>query len=135
MLAISWDNPKLQELQEWFNSQLPDALYSTHYQLAEQHGDSTPQEWNEFLTHPIVSDYINSELRMLQQNTLRQLIRDMSTTVRSPGTGQAINALSKLLETSGVKDGPVFIYSYVPLSEEELKAPNVRVESTDVFKS
>ena len=52
----------------------------------------------------------------------------------SVGKAQLLNAISKYDEDNSVKDGPVFIYTYVPLNSEQEKAPNVQKEKTDIFK-
>ena len=41
--------------------------------------------------------------------------------------------MSKLADIKTTKEGPAFIYTYVPLASNQMKADNVRVESTDVF--
>ena len=50
---------------------------------------------------------------------------------RSVGQAQLINALVKIDEAATNKDGPVFIYSYVPLNDEQKFAPNVMLMDID----
>ena len=49
----------------------------------------------------------------------------------SVGQSQLINALGKLDEKATKKEGPVFIYSYVPLNDEQKYAPNVRTVNAE----
>ena len=44
---------------------------------------------------------------------------------KSVGQAQLINALVKIDEAAANKTGPVFIYSYVPLNNEQKFAPNI----------
>jgi hypothetical protein len=52
----------------------------------------------------------------------------------SVGKAQLLNAISKYDEDNSTKEGPIFIYTYVPLNSEQEKAPNVFKEKTDIFK-
>ena len=50
---------------------------------------------------------------------------------KSVGQAQLINSLIKLEEASSSKEGPTFIYCYVPLNEEQKNAPNVQFVHAD----
>jgi hypothetical protein len=65
--------------------------------------------------------------------SLRKLASDVSDS-RSVGQAQLINAMQKLTENKTTKEGPAFIYCYVPLAETQRKAPNVQIVETDVFE-
>ena len=47
---------------------------------------------------------------------------------KSVGQAQLINSLIKIDEAVSNKTGPVFIYTYVPLNEEQKFAPNVMLQ-------
>lgn len=109
------------------------ALTLNHYDLATETGYGTPQSWKTFLTEPEIADWIKSELTLLQDAELRKLLHDISKS-HSVGQAQIINALAKLTDDNkGTKEGPVFIYTYIPLSKEQEKAPNVIKLDTDPF--
>ena len=45
-----------------------------------------------------------------------------------------MNALSKINETTReTKEGPVFIYSYVPLTKEQKASENIREANLNIF--
>lgn len=112
------------------------ALTMNHYDFAEVTSVNNPQEWKEFLQIPPVSEYITEEFNAIQDSELRKLIMNISDS-SSVGKAQLINAMQKQLkenENSG-KTGPVFIYCYVPLNDEEINADNVEVLDRDPFKT
>lgn len=118
---------------ELFESLGAKALTLSHYDLALETGYGTPQSWKAFLTEPEIADWIKSELAMLQDAELRKLLHDISKS-HSVGQAQLINALAKLTdENKNTKEGPVFIYTYIPLSKEQEKAPNVIKLDIDPF--
>ena len=45
-----------------------------------------------------------------------------------------MNALSKMNDGKTTKEGPAFIYCYVPLSPEQAQAENVMVLTEDPFQ-
>ncbi len=81
---------------------------------------------------PDVSDWVNSELAVLQTSELNKLIQNVSKS-NSVGRAQLITAINKMQGMSGNREGPVFIYTYVPLDDQQEHAPNVRRTSNDVF--
>lgn len=133
MIEIQWKDPEMLEMQEFYNMGLPGNLYLSHYELAEQ-SEHTASDWKRFLTEPQVADYVMQELRLLKMNEMRKLLRDVSGKSRSVGTAQLVTALTKAIDGEQTKDGPIFIYSYVPLNERELDAPNVQLLQHDPFK-
>ena len=52
---------------------------------------------------------------------------------KSVGRAQIINTLDKLTGVETLKDGPVFIYTYVPLDKNQEQAMNIQKLSNDVF--
>jgi hypothetical protein len=127
IIDINFDKEKEElfyELQEAFNNIGPDALQMTHYELAERSGDS-PISWKKFLLDPRVSAYITEELDMLKKSQVSKLLSEASTS-RSTGQAQLLNTLLNQTKVSEKKEGPVFIYTRIPLNDQELGAENVR---------
>lgn len=127
IIDINFDKEKEElfcELQEAFNNIGPDALQMTHYELAERSGDS-PISWKKFLLDPRVGAYITEELDMLKKSQVSKLLSEASTS-RSTGQAQLLNTLLNQTKVSEKKEGPVFIYTRIPLNDQELGAENVR---------
>lgn len=135
MLNVEWTSEQalFAEMQDTFNSLEPDSFYMSHYEL-ERKTEYTAADWKTFLTIPAVADYVTQELRMLQQTEMRKLLKDISSNSRSVGTAQMLTALNKMLETTNTKEGPVFIYTYVPPNIKESNSGNVRILKKDPFR-
>lgn len=125
-------NEKLHELWSIFKSLGASALSLNHYNLAEITTEDNSQLWKEFLMEPEVADWIRTETNLIQESELKKMIQDISTS-RSVGRAQLINSLTKLTENRGVKEGPTFIYTFVPLSTEQAQAENVVILEKDPF--
>lgn len=108
------------------------ALSMTHYDLAAQTELTDPTVWKAFLLDPEVSDWINSEIKVMQNAELNKLIQGVGSS-NSVGKAQLMQALSKINNETTIKDGPVFIYSYVPLNSEQMQAENIRILTEDPF--
>lgn len=136
MIEYNWPDDLTAALAEFFDAREPKAFYLTHYELAKLEGapSNNAQDWKEFLTIPAVSDYINQELRLLQQAEMRKMLQDISKNAKSVGTAQNLTALMKVMGAEGTKEGPAFIYCYVPLNDQEQQAPNVKVLPEDPFR-
>lgn len=100
------------------------ALTMNHYQLAMETNIEDPILWKQFLLDPRIADYINSEMNIIRNAGINEIIKQAPNS-RSVGQAQLINALVKIDEAAADKKGPVFIYSYVPLNDEQKFAPNV----------
>lgn len=125
---------ELQECLEKFMELPPNKrLFLTHYELATTTEINDSNLWKRFLTDPKVVDWIQTELTLFNQAQQRKLFKNATTDYRSTGAAQMITALGKSLEHSTIKDGPVFIYSYVPLNDKEEAAVGVRKEEHDIF--
>ena len=107
-----------------------EALYLSHYQLAQITVGIDAQTWKEYLMDPRTIDYINSEMAIIRAAAINDMVHKAPNS-NSVGQSQLINALQKLDEKSTTKEGPVFIYCYVPLNDEQKEAPNVRRIHTD----
>lgn len=134
MMDIGWkDNEeRFKELEEAFNAIGPDVIFMSHYDLSITTGISA-NEWREFLVEPRVSDWIHAELTLYRQAELRKMTKNISKNSKSVGTAQTINALNTMLKSDKVKEGPIFIYTYVPLTTKEQAAPHVRWLDEDPF--
>lgn len=108
------------------------AFPCSHYDLAKITSIDDPEIWKVFLMDAGVSEWIQEELNMLQGAELNKMLANVSKS-RSVGQAQIINALSKLKDGATQKEGPVFIYMYVPLNEEQAEAPNVVKLDKDPF--
>lgn len=116
-----------------FISLKEDGLFLSHYQLAEHTRISDAFVWKEFLMDPRTVDYITSEMNIIRSAAINEMVSKAPNS-NSVGQSQLINALQKLDEKSSHKEGPVFIYCYVPLNTEQKQAPNVRTVDTECIE-
>jgi len=126
---------EIQKAQMWeqFKALEAKAIQMNHYDLARTTNQKDVQLWKQFLTDPEVTAYIDQEAQILTQSELRKLASDVSDS-RSVGQAQLINAMSKLTDNKTTKEGPIFIYTYVPLTASQAKASNVQLAKTDLFE-
>ncbi|MBP5244519.1 MAG: hypothetical protein J6Z28_07365 [Succinivibrio sp.] len=103
------------------------ALYLNHYQLAAETHIKDPIIWKVFLTDPQIADYVSSEMNLIRTAAINEIIHKAPNS-KSVGQAQLINSLIKIDEAVSNKTGPVFIYTYVPLNEEQKFAPNVMLQ-------
>lgn len=127
------DEEQKELLWEQFKALEAKAISMNHYDLARVTAVNDVQLWKMFLTDPEVSAYIDQEANILAQTGLRKLTSDVADS-RSVGQAQLINAMGKIAETKTTKDGPIFIYTYVPLTDSQKKANNVQSLERDVFE-
>jgi len=102
-----------------------EGLYMNHYQLAQATEIPRAWQWKTFLTDPKVVDYITTEMNIIRNAAINEMVHKAPDS-NSVGQSQLINALGKLDEKAVKKEGPVFIYTYVPLNDEQKYAPNIR---------
>lgn len=117
------DEQDLIALQDAFNDIGQRALFMTHYELSEMSGDS-PIEWKKFLMDPRVSAFISEEMRLLEQTKAAVMLSTVDTN-KNTGQAQLINTLLNRNKANEKKEGPVFIYTQVPLNDQEQHARNV----------
>jgi hypothetical protein len=126
-------------MKTFFFSHLPKSLYLTHYELAKLDPPNNPSsssiDWREFLTTEDISQFIEQELSLLKQGEFKKLLQNISQTGKSVGIGQTLNALMKSMEVSSIKEGPVFIYTYVPPTPQEQGGSQVKVLEGDIFNA
>lgn len=120
-------------MQEKFNDIGKNALYLDHYELSERTNIS-PIDWKKFLTDTRVNLFLTEELRLLQKSKVRAMMKDIEKS-KSPGQAQLLNTLITQAEVKQNREGPIFIYSYIPLSKEEQHASNTEVLKSDPFET
>lgn len=121
-----------EELKKIFLELGPEAFTLNHYELAELTTVKNPPEWKEFLTDLDISQWIESEITIIQQTELKKLTSNVAKS-RSVGQAQLISAMNKIQESGTEKKGPAFIYCYIPLTEEQQAADNVIKLDKDPF--
>lgn len=110
-----------------------DALAWNHYELASKTAINNPVVWKSFLQQPDVIEWIESENDLIQSAELRRLIQNIGKN-KSTAQSQALSVLLKATEGQDSKaDGPIFIYTYVPLNPEQEAAINVHKLDKDPF--
>ena len=129
-------NPELKELLwEKFETLGQKALTMSHYDLAEEVEGTTKDEWRDFLNEADVAEYIKNEMRIISDSIQKRMITDIITGGdKSVGRAQIINTLDKINDEVAEKDGPIFIYSYVPLDAQQEQAENTIKLNKDIFK-
>ena len=129
-------NPELKELLwEKFEALGQKALTMSHYDLAEEVEGTTKDEWRDFLNEADVAEYIKNEMRIISDSIQKRMITDIITGGdKSVGRAQIINTLDKINDEVAKKDGPIFIYSYVPLDAQQEQAENTIKLNRDIFK-
>jgi shikimate kinase len=129
-------NPELKELLwEKFEALGQKALTMSHYDLAEEVEGTTKDEWRDFLNEADVAEYIKNEMRIISDSIQKRMITDIITGGdKSVGRAQIINTLDKINDEVAKKDGPIFIYSYVPLDAQQEQAENTIKLNKDIFK-
>lgn len=123
---------EFEKLKEIYLSLGPQALSLNHYELSNTTKYGNPILWKEFLMEPEIRQHINEETALIRQAELNKITTDLKGS-RSVGQAQLINALQKLEDNNANPDGPVYIYTYVPLSADQKDAPNVHLLSKDIF--
>lgn len=134
-MNFEFNDEELATCQAEFNRLEPeDRLFMTHYELAKESGIPDSQAWKRFLMETRVANWIDQEITVIKSTTLRKMIKRADTNGNSYGAAQMLNALNKSFETDTVKDGPIFVYTYVPLNEREQGAPNTGQADRDLFE-
>ena len=108
-------------------------LTMTHYDLAKKTEITDADLWKYFLLEQDVKNYIQTEIEILRTAEFNKMIKNVGENQRSVGQAQLMSALDKMKSESNHKEGPVFIYTYVPLSSEQAQAENVETAESDPF--
>ena len=117
------DEEMFTELQDLMNGIGQNALYMSHYELAEQTGMS-PISWKKFLLDPRVAAFISEEMDLLKRAKVSTMLSTVDTN-KNTGQAQLLNTLLNQTKNTNRKEGPVFIYTQVPLNAQEKGAGNV----------
>ena len=133
MIELPGAPANIQKMRDIYESMEPDVFYKNHWELAAI-SKMPASEWKQFLLLPPVAEYISQELNILIETKRRAILKDLDKNQRSVGTAQILNALDKVITGDGARTGPVFIYTYVPLNEQEVNAPNVVELQKDPFR-
>lgn len=124
-MASKLTEQQFNDLKKQFLELGQEGLYLSHYDLAQETFCNDPQLWKMFLIDPRIADYIDSEMAIVRNATINKMVSKAADS-NSVGQSQLLNTLGKLAESSSKKEGPAFIYCYVPLNQEQKYAPNVR---------
>ena len=120
-------------MQKAFNHIGLDALYMNHYELADNSTHS-PLEWRVFLTDARVIEHLEQEQVLMQKVSIMKMLKDVDQT-KSTATAQLMNTLINNVGQAKTKEGPIFIYTYIPLNKEERNAPNTFTADSDPFEN
>lgn len=121
------------EMQDFMNELGQDALFMNHYELSAK-TEISPISWKKFLTDVRVSAFINEELEMLKKSKVAVMLKDVELN-KNTGQAQLLNTLLNQTKTEQKKEGPVFIYTQIPLNSAEQHAENVViVDGVDPFE-
>lgn len=119
------DEQTYRKLNKLFVELGEEALTMNHYELASLTIGTSANDWKMYLMDPRTVDHISTEMNIIRGAAMNNIVRNASDS-HSVGQSQLLNALQKIEEGKTNKEGPVFIYCYVPLNDEQKKAPNVR---------
>ena len=121
------------EMQDWVNEIGQEALFMNHYELAAK-TEISPISWKKFLTDIRVTAFINEELDMLKRSKVALMLKDVESN-KNTGQAQLLNTLLNQTKTEQKKEGPVFIYTQIPLNSAEQHAENVvMIDGVDPFE-
>lgn len=120
-------------LWQYYKNLGADGLKASHYELALKTPENNPAVWKEFLMESDVSEYITQETAVLQQAEFRKILLNTDRD-NSAGRAQLINAMMSVSNKQNKKEGPIVIYSYIPLNEQQLKASNIEINNKDPFR-
>ena len=121
------------ELWKYFKEHGANSLKASHYELALLTPENNPAIWKEFLMEPDVNEYIAQETAVLQEAEFRKILLNTERD-NSAGRAQLINAMMNVSNKQNKKEGPIVIYSYIPLNEQQMKASNIQLNNKDPFK-
>lgn len=128
------DEDDMIEMQGWINEIGQDALYMNHYELAAK-TEISPILWKKFLTDVRVAAFITEELELLKKSKVAVMLKDVETN-KNTGQAQLLNTLLNQTKQETKKEGPVFIYTQIPLNDNEQHAENVvTINGIDPFEN
>jgi len=126
------DETDMLEMQDFMNEIGQEALYMNHYELSAR-TEISPIAWKKFLMDVRVCAFINEELDMLKKSKVALMLKDVESN-KNTGQAQLLNTLLNQTKNEQKKEGPVFIYTQIPLNDAERNAENVViVDGIDPF--
>lgn len=133
-IKFNEDEDDMKDMQDLMNEIGQQALFMNHYELSAK-TEISPIQWKKFLTDVRVSAFIAEELELLKKSKVAVMLKDVDTN-KNTGQAQLLNTLLNQTKQSNKKEGPVFIYTQIPLNEAEQHAENVvMVDGIDPFEN
>lgn len=131
MILSDLKDPLLNRMKDKFNEMLihdNSIVQMSHYSL-ETASDKqfSALEWRQFKLHPMVASWLDEELGIMIKDRafkLAEIVGENNSTATTQALTATLNYLDKKKDL--VQNPTIFIYSFVPLSEMESQAPNVR---------
>lgn len=124
----------MKDMQDLMNAIGQQALFMNHYELSAK-TEISPIQWKKFLTDVRVAAFIAEELELLKKSKVAVMLKDVDTN-KNTGQAQLLNTLLNQTKQNNKKEGPVFIYTQIPLNEAEQHAENVvMVDGIDPFEN
>lgn len=114
----------------------PDILTWTHFDLSERSDLEDTEAWKRFLLDNRVQAWLDEELSIHIKSQVFKMVNSADAT-RSTAVVQTLNSFLHYLEKREVdpaSEGPAFVYTFVPLTQAEAYAENVRVLETNPFE-
>lgn len=133
MAKIKLTEEQITKCWETVYSAAPKSIAWNHYEFFKETGEFSVDVWRTFLTLPAVEEWFEQERNLLQSTELAKLTTNLKT--NSVGQAQLISAYTRFQNDTkqNTNTGPIFIYSYVPLNQEQRHAPNVQELKEDIF--
>ena len=133
-IKFNEDEDDMKDMQDLMNEIGQQALFMNHYELSAK-TEISPIQWKKFLTDVRVAAFILEELELLKKSKVAVMLKDVDTN-KNTGQAQLLNTLLNQTKQSNKKEGPVFIYTQIPLNEAEQHAENVvMVDGIDPFEN
>lgn len=124
----------MKDMQDLMNEIGQQALFMNHYELSAK-TEISPIQWKKFLTDVRVAAFIAEELELLKKSKVAVMLKDVDTN-KNTGQAQLLNTLLNQTKQNDKKEGPVFIYTQIPLNEAEQHAENVvMIDGIDPFEN
>ena len=133
-IKFNEDEDDMKDMQDLMNAIGQQALFMNHYELSAK-TEISPIQWKKFLTDVRVAAFIAEELELLKKSKVAVMLKDVDTN-KNTGQAQLLNTLLNKTKQNNKKEGPVFIYTQIPLNEAEQHAENVvMVDGIDPFEN
>lgn len=124
------DKQELLEIYQQLNERhYPAILQWTHYDLAERSPIDDAERWKRFLLDPRIQAWLDEELSIHIKSQVFKMV-GQSDANKSTAMVQTMNSFLNFLEkreSDPSQAGPAFVYMFVPLTEAEAFAENVKV--------